>query len=80
MRDALSDGRLQVVLGAYARRRGVVHIPWPASPHPLPKIRALVDFLSARVFPETGASTPAAADQTQARSSAAMRRSSRGPR
>lgn len=80
VRDALSDGRLQVVLGAYARRRGVFHILWPASPHPLPKIRALVDFLSARVFPETGASTSAAPDQTQARSSAAMRRSSRGPR
>ncbi|MEC5317379.1 LysR family transcriptional regulator [Brenneria populi subsp. brevivirga] len=49
--EFLADGRLREVLADYAERTGVFHVLWPASKHPSPKIRALVDFLCARVFP-----------------------------
>lgn len=49
--EPLSDGRLQTVLTGYAERSGVCHVLWPASKYPSPKVRALVDFLGARVFP-----------------------------
>ncbi|AVO53152.1 LysR family transcriptional regulator [Ectopseudomonas mendocina] len=46
----LASGELCRVLPAHAQRSNVFNILWPASKHPSPKIRALVDFLSARVF------------------------------
>lgn len=52
IREALADGRLEVVLADYVERSGVFHVLWPASKQPSPKLRALVDFLCARVFPE----------------------------
>ncbi|PKM21029.1 MAG: LysR family transcriptional regulator [Gammaproteobacteria bacterium HGW-Gammaproteobacteria-15] len=50
IREPLSKGLLQPILADYVHRTGVFHILWPASKHPSPKVRALVDFLSARVF------------------------------
>lgn len=46
-----ADGRLRPVLVDHVQRGGVFHVLWPASKHPSPKVRALVDFLCARVFP-----------------------------
>ena len=51
IRELLADGRLQSVLADRVDRSGVFHVLWPASKHPSPKVRAFVDFLSARVFP-----------------------------
>lgn len=53
IREPLADGRLRAVLLSHLERPGVVHVLWPASKHPSPKVRALVDFLSAHVFPST---------------------------
>lgn len=50
IREPLADGRL-VPLLPELDRTGVFHVLWPASKHPSPKVRALVDFLCARVFP-----------------------------
>ncbi|MGS4819234.1 LysR family transcriptional regulator [Raoultella terrigena] len=51
--EPLADGRLLAVLADRVERAGVFHVLWPASRHPSPKVRALVDFLCARVFPTT---------------------------
>lgn len=51
IRKQLADGQLLPILDDYIKRSGVFHILWPASKHPSPKVRALVDFLCARVFP-----------------------------
>lgn len=51
IREPLADGRLQPILADHVERTGVFHVLWPASKHPSPKVRALVDFLHARVFP-----------------------------
>ncbi|NUB15871.1 LysR family transcriptional regulator [Azospirillum brasilense] len=51
IRDLLADGRLEPVLADHVGRTSVFHVLWPASKHPSPKVRALVDFLRARVFP-----------------------------
>lgn len=55
IREQLSNGLLLPILADYVQRTGVFHILWPASKHPSPKVRALVDFLSARVFPAADA-------------------------
>lgn len=52
IREPLAEGRLQSVLADHVERTGVFHVLWPASRHPSPKVRALVDFLHERVFPE----------------------------
>lgn len=49
IREPLADGRLVQVLVDHVERTGVFHVLWPASKHPSPKVRALVDFLCARV-------------------------------
>lgn len=54
IREALEEGALREVLADYASHTGVVHLLWPASKHPSPKLRALIDFLSARLFPPAG--------------------------
>lgn len=51
IREALEEGALREVLADYASHTGVVHLLWPASKHPSPKLRVLIDFLSARLFP-----------------------------
>ncbi|WP_234195192.1 MULTISPECIES: LysR family transcriptional regulator [Pseudacidovorax] len=51
VRELLADGRLQTVLDGHVAREGVFHVLWPASKHPSPKVRALVDFLCERLLP-----------------------------
>ncbi|GKW11975.1 transcriptional regulator [Pectobacterium carotovorum subsp. carotovorum] len=53
IREPLAKGLLQPILSNYVERSGVFHVLWPASKHPSPKVRALVDFLCARVFPSS---------------------------
>ncbi|MFJ5442775.1 LysR family transcriptional regulator [Pectobacterium sp. CHL-2024] len=55
IREPLACGHLQPVLTDYVERSGVFYVLWPASKHPSPKVRALVDFLCARVFPASDA-------------------------
>ncbi|HEL5339986.1 TPA: LysR family transcriptional regulator [Stenotrophomonas maltophilia] len=57
IREPLADGKLLPVLPDHVERTGEFHVLWPASRHPSPKVRVLVDFLVAHVFP---ASEPAA--------------------
>ncbi|AKC78393.1 LysR family transcriptional regulator [Xanthomonas arboricola] len=58
IREPLADGRLTPILADHVQRGGVFHVLWPASKHPSPKVRALVDFLGARVFPATKSKAP----------------------
>ncbi len=51
IREALADGRLCTVLDDYVDRSGTFRVLWPASRHPSPKLRVLIDFLGERVFP-----------------------------
>lgn len=51
IREPLADGRLVRVLPRTARCRGVFYVLWPSGRHVPPKVRALVDYLCARVFP-----------------------------
>lgn len=55
IREPLASGHLQPILTDYVERSGVFYVLWPASKHPSPKVRALVDFLCARVFPASDA-------------------------
>ncbi|MBN7765518.1 LysR family transcriptional regulator [Pectobacterium brasiliense] len=55
IREPLASGNLQPILTDYVERSGVFYVLWPASKHPSPKVRALVDFLCARVFPASDA-------------------------
>ncbi len=56
VKEFLNDGRLCRVLPDHVHRTGTLQVLWPASKHPSPKVRVLVDFLSARVFPAGEAS------------------------
>lgn len=58
IRDALADGQLRPVLADHVEWVGAFHVLWPASKHPSPKVRALIDFLCARVFPTTASEIP----------------------
>lgn len=49
IREPLADGHLQLILEDYVEHRGVFYVLWPASKHPSPKVRALVDFLCTRI-------------------------------
>jgi len=49
IREPLADGHLQLILEEYVEHRGVFYVRWPASKHPSPKVRALVDFLCTRI-------------------------------
>ena len=49
IRDQLADGRLVQVLPD-CERSSAFHVLWPASRHPSPKVRALVDFLCQHLF------------------------------
>lgn len=51
VRELLADGSLRQVLPEHVGPAKAFHVLWPASKHPSPKVRALVDFLCARVFP-----------------------------
>jgi DNA-binding transcriptional LysR family regulator len=50
IRELLATGQLQSVLDDYVTREGTFYILWPASKHPSPKVRVLVDFLCAHMF------------------------------
>ena len=50
IRRHLAEGQLVSILTDHVQGLGVFHVLWPASKHPSPKLRALVDFLSANVF------------------------------
>lgn len=50
IRELLASGKLQSVLDDYVTRKGTFYILWPASKHPSPKVRVLVDFLCKRMF------------------------------
>lgn len=63
IREPLADGRLVPILTDHVERTGLFHVLWPASKHPSPKVRALVDFLCARVFPTTRSKVPRPEDQ-----------------
>lgn len=54
IRKALTNGQLQPLLTDYTTRTVPLNVLWPASKHPSPKIRALIDFLSTEVFHITG--------------------------
>ncbi|MGQ5369807.1 LysR family transcriptional regulator [Xanthomonas arboricola pv. corylina] len=58
IREPLADGRLKPILAEHVERSGVFHVLWPASKHPSPKVRALVDFLCAWVFPAAKSKAP----------------------
>jgi DNA-binding transcriptional LysR family regulator len=57
IRDRLEEGTLREVLADYASHTGVMHLLWPTNKHPSPKLRVLIDFLSARLFPATALSS-----------------------
>ncbi|MDE1164928.1 MAG: LysR family transcriptional regulator [Pseudomonas sp.] len=50
IKQPLADGRLQPVLADWVDETNVFYVLWPASKHPSPKIRVLVDYLSEHVF------------------------------
>ena len=52
IREPLAAGLLQPILVDQVGGTGVFNVLWPASKYPSPKVRALVDFLCAKVFPE----------------------------
>ena len=67
IRDALADGRLLQLMPGLAERTGVFHILWPAGRHASPKVRALVDYLCARMFAAADKKTqPGGAGQRRA--------------
>ncbi|CAI0911205.1 LysR family transcriptional regulator [Serratia entomophila] len=51
VRQALERQRLQPVLGDHSRHSGSFKILWPSSKHLTPRLRAFIDFMSARLFP-----------------------------
>ncbi|HEX7989972.1 MAG TPA: LysR family transcriptional regulator [Stenotrophomonas sp.] len=53
IREPLAAGLLQPILVDQVSGAGVFNVLWPASKYPSPKVRALVDFLCAKVFPQT---------------------------
>ena len=55
IKQPLAEGRLVPVLTDCLTYTNVFHVLWPASKHPSPKVRALVDYLCAHVFPHSTA-------------------------
>ncbi len=49
VRTSVEDGRLIEVLNGATMEPGALHILWPASYYPLPKVRVFVDFMSTYV-------------------------------
>ena len=52
VREALEQGALQQVLDEHLDYSGTFWILWPSSRHAAAKVRALIDHLSVRLFPE----------------------------
>ncbi|CAN7749118.1 LysR substrate-binding domain-containing protein [Rhizobium leguminosarum] len=57
-RGALAEGRLRTVLDEHIDGPAQFHLLWPSNRHLSPKVRVLVDFLSARLFAERCESLP----------------------
>ncbi len=51
IREPLAEGRLVPILSGQVGDANVFHVLWPASKHPSPKVRVLVDYLGKHVFP-----------------------------
>lgn len=45
-RDALTEGRLRLVLESSRTVKGVFRALWPTNRHMLPRLRVFVDFLA----------------------------------
>ncbi|WGF90284.1 LysR family transcriptional regulator [Marinivivus vitaminiproducens] len=67
VREYLNDGRLAEVLSRRERETGVLRLLWPASRYPLPKVRAFIDFVSARIQAEFVETPSTAAGETATR-------------
>ncbi|ESJ12473.1 MULTISPECIES: LysR family transcriptional regulator [unclassified Cupriavidus] len=67
--DLVASGQLTRVLDSHLEWENPFYVLWPASKHPSPKVRAFVDFLSARVFPSA-----------ETRRAAKRQRPAKGPR
>lgn len=52
--EAIQQNRLVALLGAHVRDQRALCILWPSSRQPLPKIKAFVDFMSARLAAGNG--------------------------
>lgn len=52
IRAQLAHGSLRATLVEPVERAGIFPVLWPASRHPSPNVRARVDFLCARRFPD----------------------------
>lgn len=52
VRSRLEDGTLVEILRGRSDVRGALHLLWPASRYPLPKVRVFVDFLATRLARE----------------------------
>ncbi|MBN8820171.1 MAG: LysR family transcriptional regulator [Sphingomonas sp.] len=48
-RSSIDDGRLVELLEGSAQETGALHLLWPASQYPLPKVRVFVDFMSTHI-------------------------------
>ena len=48
-RSCIDEGRLIELLKGAATQSGALHILWPASHYPLPKVRVFVDFMSVQI-------------------------------
>ncbi|MDR5661225.1 LysR family transcriptional regulator, partial [Burkholderia cenocepacia] len=46
VRDTLADGRLCAVLDDHVASRTPFYVLWPSGRHPLPKLRAFVDYMA----------------------------------
>ncbi|WP_437890301.1 LysR family transcriptional regulator [Phytobacter sp. V91] len=57
IRSLLEEGLLREILSDYASHTSVMHLLWPASKYPSPKLRVLIDFLSQRMFPPSSGKT-----------------------
>ncbi|MCA2409463.1 LysR family transcriptional regulator (plasmid) [Rhizobium leguminosarum bv. viciae 248] len=57
-RGPLAEGRLRTVLDEHIDGPAQFHLLWPSNRHLSPKVRVLVDFLSARLFAERCESPP----------------------
>ena len=59
VREALASGRLRSVLAEHLRPHTIgLSVLWPSGRYPSPKLRALIDFLGARMFrPQGGESS-----------------------
>jgi DNA-binding transcriptional LysR family regulator len=49
VREQLASGTLAPTLTAFMKSTGKFRVVWPSSRHPMPKVRAFVDFMAAEL-------------------------------